>query len=335
MRVLTPATLLAACLMSSLACAESPVPVKAAPLKSIAIQSERSAPATVVSLSDSRIGAELNARVQEIPVRVGDVVEPGAVLARLDCGDYELEADELEASLKGISARIAFARQQLQRARTLEKQRTISQELLDQREAELATLLADRESHRARLAMARRKLQKCIVRAPFQAAVLERLASTGEYVAPGSPLIRVLDIAHLEVSADLLAEDAKTLDGSTMITFRNGAQAYPVELRALIPVIDPLSRAREARLLFLESAALPGTAGRLVWQAGLALPADLLVRRGGKLGVLLAEKGQARFIPVPNAQEGRPAVVNLPPQSLVITEGRFGLSDGDAILVAE
>ncbi|MEZ5584318.1 MAG: efflux RND transporter periplasmic adaptor subunit [Candidatus Competibacteraceae bacterium] len=315
--------------------AAQPVTVQAVALQQLAIHPETSAPATVVSLSDSRIGAELNAQVQDIPVRVGDVIEAGGVLARLDCTDYELAADELEARLKGTESRIDFARRQLQRADKLKQQRTVTQELLDERRSNLATLVAEREAERAGLARARRKLDQCVIRAPFQAVILQRLASVGEYVTPGSPLVRIMDVVQLEIAAPVLVGDTATLLSAERIVFRRGERDYPVRLRVLTPAIDELSRTREARLLFAADAALPGASGRLVWQASQAVPADLLVRRNGMLGLLLAQDGTARFQPLPEAQEGRPAAVQLPPDTLIITDGRFALNDGDPIALPD
>jgi RND family efflux transporter MFP subunit len=315
--------------------AESPATVQAVALQQLAIHPETSAPATVVSLSDSRIGAELTAQVQAIPVRVGEVIESGGVLARLDCTDYELAVTELQAGLTGTESRIDFARRQLQRADTLKKQRTITQELLDERRSNLATLIAEREAERAGLARARRKLDKCVVRAPFQAVILQRLAGVGEYVTPGSPLVRVMDVVQLEITAPVLVDDASALLSAEHIVFRREERDYPVQLRVLTPAIDALSRTREARLLFTADAALPGASGRVVWQAPQAVPADLLVRRNGVLGLLLAQDGKARFQPLPDAQEGRPAAVQLPPDTLIITDGRFALSDGDPIALPD
>ncbi len=305
--------------------------VRATPLEQLLMPSEISAPATVVSLGDSRLSAEINALIAELPVRVGEIVEPGGVLARLDCGDYQLAMIELEAMVKGTEARLVFARAQLQRVRSLKAKQTVSQEVLDQRESELADLVAELNRRNAQLGMARRKIDKCQLKAPFRAAVVERLASVGEYATPGKILLRVLDVSNLEVSAHVIAGDAASLEGASRILFRQGGMDYPVTVRALAPLIDPLTRTRELRLLFQGDTALPGATGRLVWSNGPMLPADFLVRRGSTLGVLIADGNKARFHPVPGAREGRPAPVNLAPEALIITDGRFALESGDAI----
>ncbi len=87
-----------ACLASGPLPAVEPVAVETRTLAQVAVRPEISAPASCVSLNDSRISAEINARVVALPVRVGDVVEKDAKLAELDCVDYQLMARRAEAS---------------------------------------------------------------------------------------------------------------------------------------------------------------------------------------------------------------------------------------------
>lgn len=312
-----------------------PVTVQTEPLASLLQQPELSAPATVISRDDSRIGAELAAVLREIPVQVGDVVAAGGVLARLDCGDTELTLQALDARRAALEARLGFAQKQLDRARSLQKQRTMAQESLDERNAALAELSAQREELSAERGRAVRNLDRCAVRAPFRAVVLERLAGEGEYAMPGTPLLRVLALDRLEVSADVLVEEAEALSRTGLALFRHAGVDYPLRLRVLVPAIDAQSRTRQARFEFTTAAALPGAAGRLVWPGQALLPADFLVRRQGQLGVLYVDGAAARFHPLPEAREGRPAVVNLPADTAIVTEGRYTLDVDQAVVVSD
>ncbi|PKO62669.1 MAG: efflux RND transporter periplasmic adaptor subunit, partial [Betaproteobacteria bacterium HGW-Betaproteobacteria-17] len=59
------------------------------------------------------------------------------------------------------------------------------------------------------------------------------------------------------------------------------------------------------------------------------VPADYLVKRAGQLGVFVVEARRARFVPLPDAQEGRPAsAAALPAEAALVTDGRFALQDG-------
>ncbi|MFB3090638.1 MAG: biotin/lipoyl-binding protein, partial [Gammaproteobacteria bacterium] len=81
------------------------ITVKTAKISEVAIYPERSAPATVVSLNESIISARITARVDEISVRVGDIVEKGGVLARLDCEDYVLSHRESVARREALETK--------------------------------------------------------------------------------------------------------------------------------------------------------------------------------------------------------------------------------------
>lgn len=310
-----------------------PIRVRAAALGELLIQSEYSAPATVESLADSRISAELTGVIERIPVRVGDRVSTGDPLVELDCGDYRSTLRELQARNDGLGARLVFANRQLERARTLSQQQTVARELLDQREAELLGLQAERAATLALIERAERDRQRCRIVAPFPGVITARLVSVGEYVTPGTPLLTLLDTAQIELGARIPAADAASLENAAAPVFRNADRDYPLRLRVLLPALDPITRTREIRLEFTNSTALPGSSGRLVWHGPPLLPAELVVRRDDHLGVLLVDGDRARFHPLPEAAEGRPAMIELPAGTLVITDGRAGLVDGQAIRV--
>jgi membrane fusion protein, multidrug efflux system len=300
----------------------------------LAVHPERNAPATVVSLNESRIGAEIAARILEVPVRVGDPVREGDVLARLDCADHELAVRRERAALKAIEARAGFARSQLERTEALVRQRSVSEDLLEQRRSELAVLVAEHEAAEVALASAQRNVARCVVAAPYDGVLLERLAQVGELANPGTPLVRLLDRVRLEVSAQVQAHDVPTLSAGTSPLFIDRTGRYPVRVRAVTQALDPRARHQEVRLEFADQPALPGSAGRLVWrEEDPHVPADLVVRRGGELGVFLATQGVARFHGLNGALEGQPARAVLPPDAALIVAGRNRLQDGDPVSV--
>ena len=304
------------------------------PLRDLVIFTERDAPATAISRNESRISAQVSAVVEQIPVQVGEVVKQGTILVMLDPRDYELAVNRAEASLKSVAARIKLADFQLQRARELYKKNFASEDTLTQRETELSVLQAEQASARAQLESARRDLEKCTIHAPFDAIVHQRLGNIGELAAPGTPLLNLIDMSQIEVTARLQPKDGDSLQTAKKIAFVTRGKSFPVSLLRISPAIDREARTREVRLRFVEHPAAPGTQGRIVWHAEEPLlPADLLSRRGGKLGVLVAEDHVVRFMELDEAQEGRPVAVQLPLDTRVIVEGRFAVQDGQQISI--
>jgi len=61
------------------------------------------------------------------------------------------------------------------------------------------------------------------------------------------------------------------------------------------------------------------------------VPAEFVVRREGKLGVFLDERGLARFHTLAEAQEGRPAPADLAPGTRIVVAGQLALIDGQPL----
>lgn len=311
----------------------APVPVRTVPLAEVLEIPRFSAPATVVARNAPRLAAEIEARIVEIAVAVGDRVSTGALLARLDCRRHTSLLAARRADLARSTAQQGFAREQLQRARNLGKAKSISEELLDQRRTDLAVADADVQSAGEAVRQAEIDAGHCEIRAPFDAVVNERLASVGDFASRGTAVVAIVETRGQEISAALRQDqldDFATADG---LAFEANGTRYDVALRALLPLADPVARTREARLLFEGGeSAVSGTAGRLTWRGPRSLlPADYLVRRDGRLGIFVLDAGQARFIALPSAEDGRPVRVALPDDTVLITEGRQRLVDGDTV----
>jgi len=322
------------CLVSVPAAGAPPIQVATQTFADIATYPQREAFATVISLNDSRIAAEVTARIVEIPVEVGQVVPKGATLARLDSRDYALAAERAAASLESARSSNLLAEQKLERARKLVDDGFISPEALDQRRSEARTAAAQLKAAQAELATARRNVSKCLVRAPFRAIVKARIGQVGEIATPGAPLVHVLDASRIEVSAQVQPAYVAELQKSDRIAFEARTESFPLKLHRIVPALNERERNQEARFRFSGKGAMPGTGGRVLWQSAQPhLPPDVVLRRGGKLGVFVAKGERAVFVPLPLAQEGRPAPADLAASDAVITEGRYQLQDGDAVSI--
>ncbi len=315
-------------------------PVRVEPVMKLAIFPQLSAPARVVSLNDSRIEASITALVEQIPVRVGDVVSSGDKLLSLECDDQRNTLEQGRAGRDALKARLAFAEFQYARARSLIKSKSLSDEALRQRKADAGALQAELSGAEAGVEQARRNVERCTLRAPFRAVVMERLIGVGEKAQPGKTLLRLMDLSAVEVSAQVPAFDAANLPQADGLSLRLDEQSYPLTLRSVVPALEPKSRSRELRLDFIAESAQPGSSGRLQWRQPVPhLPAEYLLRRGSDYGVFVVREGKAEFVKIANAREGSAVALeldrDLSGDTLVITEGRFGLNHGDPVSVVE
>ena len=304
-------------------------------VEEMAIYPQFSAAAVVVALNDSEVSAEVSGVVTRVVSQVGERVAKGDLLVEVDAFVYEQAVIQNKAAINAIEARIELAEYQLKQARKLSQQQNVSEELLVQRQAELTSLQAELRSQQSSLALAEYNLSKTNIVAPFSGVVAERMAQLGSQLDPGMPVVRLVATDSPEVSAQIHFRDGEVIALAEALRLELDGQQLPLKLRVITPIVDILSRTQEVRLSFAATAAVVGSNGRLVWQHPHAhLPADLLVRRGDALGLFVAEQGQARFLPLPSAQEGRSVRVDtLPADTRLIVDGRFTLQPNDAIEV--
>ena len=330
-RLLAPATLLLAAGLHA-----EPLPVRTAPLGELLTPQVYSAPATVRPFNRPQLAAEVTGQILHMPVRVGEEVQAAQVLVELDCRVHQQREKTASAAVERARAQLQFAQTQLQRAQNLKRKSSISEELLEQRRTELATANADLKTQLAQKQLAAIDVQRCRITAPFDAVVAQRLGSEGGLANPGTPLLELVQISQLEVSAELRANEGRSLADAEQPEFSYQGQRYPLSLRALPALIDERTRTREARLVFDDGNPPVGAAGRLHWTSrARLLPAHFIVRRDGQLGIFLARGDKAHFAPLPGAIEGQPTQVDMDPGERLVTEGRQRLNHGDRISPAD
>jgi RND family efflux transporter MFP subunit len=317
--------------------AANPTPVTTRTLSELAFFPVRDAPATAISLNDTRVSAELGGVLSEIKVRVGDSVQAGEVIAAMDCRDYTIAEREAAAALKAGQAQRTYDKSQHEKAERLSTQGSISREELDRRHSQAQRSSADVERLNAGLQAANRSIEKCALTAPFNAVVVERIASTGDYLVPGTPVLRLLDRGNIEVEARVQEQELASLQNTDDIVFLVGGKRYPLQVRTVVPMVESRLRSYTVRLEFVAEATVPGSAGRVQWTLPVAhIPPEYLVRRDSALGVFIAADGRARFLPLQGAAEGQPAVLQGEPgNALIIVDGRFGMDDGDQVRIVE
>ncbi|GAB0055938.1 Multidrug resistance protein MdtA [Candidatus Magnetaquicoccaceae bacterium FCR-1] len=312
--------------------ADEPLQVTTKPLEAVLIHPREEAPAESRALLDGLITAQVGATVVELPVQVGDTVKSGDLVVRLDPWAYRLAERRAAAELDGLRARLETARKRAERARQLHAQKQASEERVEQSESEVKELAAQARAVEVSMEDARTRVEKCLVKAPFDGVVVQRQARVGMDAAPGTPLAQLVDHRHVELSATIASGRIDSLTRAPSWHFSHEGRDYPVKLRVVVPVVDPASRAREARLLFTGDRPVPGAAGRLVWSdARPHLPPWLLVRRDATLGFFLAQGDKAAFQPLPQALEGHPALLDPLPEGTVVISGRESLTHGAAI----
>jgi len=314
--------------------AQAETPVSAEPVSALVFYPEFSAPAEVISKQDAFLSAQISAQLEKIHAQVGDQVAAGDTLVELDCALYQAQLNTQRAALGEIDVQLSLASDQYTRAKRLNEAGNLGEEGLQQRATELEALQARRVVQEQQVKVAQISVDRCVVTAPFAGVVTERAAQLGALAAPGSPLMRLVQLADAELSARV--PPTQSFSENQLLKFDYLNRDYPAQLRVVLPVVDSRQRTQELRLTFPEQLPPPGAAGRLLWQASQPhLPAELLVRRqqgeAWTLGVMVVVDGTAVFYPAENAIEGQPFATDLPKDSMIITDGRLLVREGEAV----
>lgn len=281
------------------------------PLAELVNYPQRSAPASVIARHNTPLVTEVSGVVEKLEVEVGDRVEAGQLLLALEPFTLQQQLNQQQALLDSLVARIELAEFQLQQAQRLAKQSNVSEELLRTRQAELATLKADHQAQQASFALAKYRLRKSELRAPFAGVVVERHAQLGGYLSANVVALQLLSDQQQQLRADLSMSAMSSWDSTTEFEFWQGDQKFAVQMQSLLPVLEGKQRTQQARFRFLDRQPLVGSSGRLVWKDKRPhLAAEHILRRSGRLGIYLMHQDGAEFLVLPDASEGRAVAVD-------------------------
>lgn len=146
--------------------------------------------------------------------RNGAFFEAGETLLILDKRDYLAAETEAAASLAQSEAtyKLEQARAAQALASWTELGRGGEPSELALRKPQLAQAKAEADAASARLARARRDLERTRIEAPYAGYVRKKSVDLGQYVSPGTPLGEIFAVDYVEVRLPLDPSDLKFID---------------------------------------------------------------------------------------------------------------------------
>jgi RND family efflux transporter MFP subunit len=262
-----------------------------------------SLPGTVISTRDAEIAAEITGRLTWV-ARVGDRVEAGEPLARIDDRLLRLQLRNDEAEIARLEADIQYNRRQIARLQRLAVTNNMAQSELDEAESRLQ--MREQEQRIAEVNRDRTlyDLSQAEVTAPFGGVVAARTMSTGEYTSRGDALVRLVDTAELEISVNAPLRVARYNAVGSSARVESGSEVASTTIRGMVPVGDERSRMMELRLITQSASWLIGEAVTVMLPDGerrstLSVPRDALVLRDREVYVYtVSDEGTATKVPV-------------------------------------
>jgi len=184
----------------------------------------------------SDLAFETGGTLVEVLVDEGDEVDRGDVLVRMDARELEAERDRLAAARRALDADAELARLELERARRLREQGFVPDESLDEARLAVERIAAGAAEADAGLALVDVRLDKMVLRAPFDATVAHRALDEGATVSPGLPVLELDERAVPRLRVGLPPGRAAELDrGRTyrfVVATQTTSDGAPIEIAA-------------------------------------------------------------------------------------------------------
>jgi RND family efflux transporter MFP subunit len=306
--------------------------VRVAPVNIIEEAHELSFPGTTRAVRRANLSFVVAGRLIERAVDLGDRVEQGTVLARLDPHPFLNEVRSAEAGLAEIDARLEQIERDRHRLVRLHAEGAVSERELEQAATSADQSLASFKLAESRLNEARRRLAEATLAAPFDGTVTRVHLEPREFALEGATVITLLGNDGIEIEVEVPESVA-----SALVEGQEAKVGFPMAGRPAAPArLKSVSRGSEGPgRLFPIVAELGTTPGLISGMAG-----ELIVRSsvGPHLAVPLVSiidpSGKHPY--VFRVRSGRAERVSIEVRTLVgdrVTVGA-ALETGDSVVVA-
>ena len=163
---------------------------------------------TLKATRSAMIKARVAGELVSLEVREGDAVRAGQIIAKVDPTEYLAKQRQAQQQAEAARAQVEIAQRQFDNNNALVNQGFISKTALD---TSIANLNAAKATHQAAISaldVASKAVDDCSLKSPLNGFISQRLAQTGERVAPDTRIVEVLDLSQFELEATLTPADA-------------------------------------------------------------------------------------------------------------------------------
>ena len=178
-------------------------PVKVMVVGALSNGVPRSFPGTVVAGEKADVGFRVSGQLSYLPVKEGQRVKAGEVIARLDPSDYLTTLRNLQSQLAGATATRKEAQLNFKRNEKLLASDTISRATYDSARSSFENADAKVNALEQQIQQAKLNLDYTELRAPFAGIVAETYVKNYENVQAQQAIVRVDDPRNLDVEIEV------------------------------------------------------------------------------------------------------------------------------------
>ncbi|NJD20788.1 MAG: efflux RND transporter periplasmic adaptor subunit, partial [Gemmatimonadetes bacterium] len=235
------------------------------------------------------VKSKASGAILKLHVDVGDVVEPGALLADVDPRDVRNRFDQAQADLEVAKARTEIAKAQLDRSAELLAAGVIAEQEHESKRLEYANSVANQVKAETNFELAQLQLSDVTITAPMRGTIIQKNVEEGQVIQSASG--NVSGGTTLFIMANLDQMQVRTLvDETDMGQIRPGlsatvtVEAYPDQtFQGVVEKIAPQATVQQNVTMFPVIVSIDNRSGLL--KPGMNAEVNILVDQA--LGVLL------------------------------------------------
>jgi RND family efflux transporter MFP subunit len=230
--------------------AAAPPALASAPVELREVELTRSAEALVEAVRQSTVSAQISGRIVDIRFDVGDRVQKGEVIVRIDERAATQAAAASEAQARAAEAALVNARANVERQRQLFAQKFVSQAALDKAESDFKGAESQMKAMLAGAGQSATERSFATIVAPFGGVVAARHVQLGEMATPGKPLMTGFDPSTLRAVASVPSAQVAEIRAAARVHVEIPAAGRWVEATSIIvvPAADPRTQSTQVRV---------------------------------------------------------------------------------------
>ncbi len=197
--------------------ADDPLLLNPAHPGQLAASSDNQARGILVAVDQATISSDLAGRIVEMPFREGESFKKGDLLARFDCAIYQAQLAASQAAMRAAQA-------ELDQNQQLAQLKSVGKHAVSLSAARLAQAQAESQVYQI-------QVNRCRIAAPFDGQVVKRRAQAYESVAPGAPVLDIVNNRHLEINLLVPSRWLPILKSGLAFTFTPDETGTPLQAR--------------------------------------------------------------------------------------------------------
>jgi RND family efflux transporter MFP subunit len=283
---------------------------------------------------EASLGFRIGGRMIERPVNLGDRVQAGQIIAKLEPLDELNALRSAQAALNSANGVVARTRNDFERQRTLLGQGHTTRARFDQAQQELQTAESQVKDAQAQLQIAQDRVGFTELKADAPGVITAIAAEPGEVVQAGRTIVQVARDAGRDAVFDVPASILRTAPGDTEVAVSladdPSVQATGA-VREVAPQADPITRNFQIRVTLENPPAAMRLGSTVTGRAKLpaapviAVPASALTKYDNKPAVWVVDKAN-QTVAIRTVE-----VQSYEPSSVIISNG---LDNGDIVVTA-